>query len=181
MTIMAKVPDVSSSSFDNANKFEGVVLPSIMQSEYIDHYQIVTQDDIDELMDLQLEMDSFVYLGMQKLVLDYNYVERFSKSLKKYGTVLMFYPLFRDLGDSVRLLGEIVPDSIETIVNKKEFVGTLLETFVSELYTIWKHAFLNISKTPEFYNHSLVSDIQTIIRILDKGTNEPDESSIEFF
>ena len=146
-----------------------------------EHYENISHDDIDEMKDLLFEMDSFVFLGMQQQTIAMEYIEEFSLCLMRYGNMLMYYPLFKDVGDYVNTLGMAIRDNGARLNEKKEYMGLLFENFITTLHMIWSNAFVEESTTPTFYNNSIIADIQTVLSEFNDEVVANNDCEIDFF
>lgn len=146
-----------------------------------EHYENISRDDIDEMKDLLFEMDSFVFLGMQQQTIAMEYIEEFSLSLIRYGNMLMFYPLFKDVGDYVNTLGMAIRHNGARLNEKKEYMGLLFENFITTLHMIWSNAFVEESTTPTFYNNSIIADIQTMLSEFNDEMVSNNDCELDFF
>lgn len=146
-----------------------------------EHYDNISNDDIDEMKDLLFEMESFVFLGMQQQVIDIEYIDDFAKCLVRYGNLLLYYPLFKDVGSYVQTLGQTIRENVDHLNTKKEYIGLLLENFITTLHAIWTNAFVEYSTTPEFYNNSIIADIQTLLSEFSNEIVSNDDCDMEFF
>ncbi len=146
-----------------------------------EHYENISHDDIDEMRDLLFEMDSFVFLGMQQQTIYMEYIQEFSLSLMRYGNMLMYYPLFKDVGDYVNTLGMAIRDNGGRLNEKKEYMGLLFENFITTLHMIWSNAFVEESTTPTFYNNSIIADIQTVLSEFNDEVIANNDCELDFF
>ena len=151
------------------------------ESSLSEHYNNISQDDIDEMKDLLFEMDSFVFLGMQQQTISMEYIEEFSACLIRYGNMLLYYGLFKEVGDYVNTLGRTIRDNGNRLNEKKEYMGLLFENFITTLHMIWSNSFVEESTTPTFYNNSIIADIKTVLAEFNDEVVSNDDCELDFF
>ncbi|MFA6397070.1 MAG: response regulator [Sulfurimonas sp.] len=174
VTVLTPVPEI-------VNVYKEVQTSVEKESSLSEHYNNISQDDIDEMKDLLFEMDSFVFLGMQQQTIAMEYIEEFSACLIRYGNMLLFYGLFKEVGDYVNTLGRAIRDNGNRLNEKKEYMGLLFENFITTLHMIWSNSFVEESTTPTFYNNSIIADIKTVLAEFNDEVVSNDDCELDFF
>ena len=150
----------------------------IVIQDYDSYFEMLDQEDADELEDLLLEMESYVTVMFNDNTIDEMYLEKFADVIFRYSSVINLYPIFMELSSNMKILSANIKQNLEILKeNKNEFA----EYFESFQYTlenfkikVWGHQI----DDPTFFNNSIISDIDLINRVIENVTAEDD---IEFF
>ena len=144
-----------------------------------DFYDSLLQDDIDELNELLIELDSkiaLVFCTSGKVTLTEN--KEFSSLFKRFSRVVNSYQEFYDISRLVLELSAALEEpSVDMETNAQE-IGLLIESLLFTMKTFKKNVFDNRIKNPTFYNASLLADITLVKNLL---TNNENDNVIEFF
>ncbi len=154
-------------------------------SEVIDYCDYVFEHDIYELQDLEVEIENLaitVTMNNQKSVDDFLIL---GEKVRKYGNLLISYPIFADLGAYIFKLGNSFTDNAELLFEDKQKIlniSTLIEGFVNDLMLWRREIFENNIADPNFLNASFFSNVDTIIQYIEYDEeNDTAEDEIEFF
>lgn len=177
-------------------KYERKVDPEYVQEPIIDskipfkkvnYIDYVFEHDIYEMKDLEVEIDNLVI----KVTMDIaKSVEDFSNlgiKTKKYGSILMSYPIFEKLGGYIVKLGESFIDNAQVLFSdtqKISNISILVEGFVNDLIIWRKEIFENNIAEADFLNDSFFSNVSTIIQYIEYDENSTtisDDEGMEFF
>lgn len=156
-------------------------------SKLIDYNDYVFEHDIYEMKELEVEIDNLVInvtMNTKKSLEDFS--ELGSKT-KRYGRVLMSYPIFEKLGGSIEKLGnsfienaQVLFDDTQKVVN----ISILVEGFVNDLIIWRKEIFENNIANADFLNDSFFSNVSTIIQYIEYDENAQyanNDDGMEFF
>ncbi len=161
------------------------IKPNIHQNlnivDYKDHYESITRDDIDEMTDLLLEMDSFVFLGMLQDTIESEYILEFSQCISKFGNTLTYYPVMAEVGGYMSTLGFKIKENVERLDERRDFLGLFFEAFIVDLHSLMEEAFLKKSGIPTFYNKSIIIGVETILSELSSAPEIDIVNEVEFF
>ena len=143
------------------------------------YYDILLQDDKDELKDLSDELENFIAMMFQNESLNIEYIQKLSNIYKKYAALLNSYNEFYEIASTLNIFSNLIItlDSkfLEDVGQTGIFFESLQLTFESFRKSTWEKE----ANDPKFYNASLNNDIQLIIDYLEG--NEAQENEIEFF
>ena len=165
-----------------AVKKEKKIIPEIKIKEELpkdDYFENLISDDIDEINDLSTELGSCISTLYSNGNKDDGSVEKISLIFSKYASVLNSYPEFSEVGIHLAELSNILIDEKERILESTHGLATLLESFEHTLLNFKNKVWDEKADNPEFFNISLISDIQFINNYLTQ--DEEDDSEIDFF
>jgi YesN/AraC family two-component response regulator len=145
---------------------------------YNDYLSLITQEDVDELVELNEELDSDILLAFQHGQVDPTYVTSLSQRYNLYGNILCHYPAFNEIGSHIHFMSEALNAHQQTFIDHTSSILELLESFNFTLITFRKNVLEKESKDPTFYNPSLLSDAMMIINLLSQTEID---GNIEFF
>jgi len=140
---------------------------------------MLNYEDSDELEDLCAEMDGYVALMFKENNIDEEYIFKFSNALRKYASVLNFYPLFSELSSATLMLAEDIENYKENVKENQSEFALYFETLHLSLENFRIMIWNKEVSDPTFFNASFLSDINLIIMAL-SNTNDTDDD-IEFF
>jgi len=143
------------------------------------HFEMLDNEDSDELEDLCIEMDAYVTMMFQVNHIDEKYIFKFSNAIQKYASILNHYPLFYELCSSMQILAEDIKKHKENVKEKQQEFAAYFESlhFTLENFRIkiWK----NEVSDPTFFNASFLCDINLIVMALSNADGR--DNDIDFF
>ena len=153
----------------------------------IDYNDYVFDHDIYEFQDLEVEIDNLAIAAVT--MNNKSNAENFNilgTKIAKYGSLLITYPIFQDLGTYIFKLGNNFTENAQLLQEDNEKVSNisiLLEGFVNDLMIWRKEIFENNIEDYTFLNASFFSNVDTIIQYIeyDEANDTSDEDDIEFF
>jgi YesN/AraC family two-component response regulator len=144
------------------------------------HFEMLDNEDSDELEDLCAEMDTYVEMMFKCEDMDEKYIFNFTDAIQKYGSILNMYPLFMELVVPMRILSEEITENIDTVkqnqIQLAEYFESLHFTLENFRVKVWGKEV----DDPTFFNNSFISDINLIIMAV-SGSDSNDDGGIEFF
>ena len=143
------------------------------------YYQILLQDDVDELRDLSEELETYIMMMFQNESLNKNYIDKISRVYIKYATVLNSYSEFYDISSILHNFAELITTLDTKFLQDITQTGIYFESLQLSLETFRQNVWEKEAKNPKFYNASLKNDIQLIVDFLED--KEAQENDIEFF
>ena len=154
--------------------------------EVIDYCDYVFEHDIYELQDLETEIENMaitVTMNTQKNLNDFLFL---GEKVSRYGSLLMSYPIFKDLGNYIFKLGNSFSDNAELLFEDNERmsnISILIEGFVNDLMMWRREVFENNIADSNFLNASFFSNVDTIIQYIeyDESAEVSLDDEIEFF
>jgi YesN/AraC family two-component response regulator len=149
------------------------------ETSSIDYYKTLLQDDKDELRDLSEELDTYIMMMFQNENLHQDYIDRLSLVYRKYASVLNSYAEFYKLSNFLNDFSYIITTLEDKFLSDINQTGIYFESLQLTLETFRQNVWEKEAKDPEFYNASLINDIQLIIDFLQD--KESEENEIEFF
>jgi len=152
----------------------------------IDYCDYVFEHDIYELQDLETEIENMaitVTMNTQKNLNDFLFL---GEKVSRYGSLLMSYPIFKDLGNYIFKLGNSFSDNAELLFEDNERmsnISILIEGFVNDLMMWRREVFENNIADSNFLNASFFSNVDTIIQYIeyDESAEVSLDDEIEFF
>ncbi len=162
------------------NKVQKQNNPSETPKESNDsYYEILLQDEKDELRDLSQELDTYIMMMFQSESLNKEYINKLSNVYLKYAAVLNSYSEFNELSEIIREFTTIIRSLEDKFLQNIEQTGIYFESLQMTLETFRHDVWDKEAKDPKFYNASLKNDIQLVIDFLQD--KEAEENEIEFF
>ena len=153
----------------------------------IDYTDYVFEHDIYEMKELEVEIDNLVISVTMKTERSAEDFSQLGYKTKRYGRILMSYPIFEKLGSYIVKLGDSFIENAQVLfenAQKVEDITILIEGFVNDLIIWRKEIFKNNIADAEFLNASFFSNVSTIIHYIeyDENTGYPDNGDgMEFF
>lgn len=144
------------------------------------YFDMLNQEDSDELEDLCVEMDTYVTRMFLKDAIDEDYLIKFSLALEKYSSILNLYPIFNELAVVLRMLAVDIRNNIDTIQNKQKDLAEYFESLHMTLENFRVKIWGTDVDDPTFFNSSFMSDINLIIMAISDAENIENDM-IEFF
>ncbi|MFA6197387.1 MAG: response regulator [Sulfurimonas sp.] len=153
----------------------------------IDYTDYVFEHDIYEMKELEVEIDNLVISVTMKTGKSAEDFSQLGYKTKRYGRLLMSYPIFEKLGDYIAKLGDSFIENAQVLFDnaqKVENITILVEGFVNDLIIWRKEIFENNIADAEFLNDSFFSNVSTIIQYIEYDENADyidDGDGMEFF
>lgn len=132
------------------------------------------------------ELEDEIIFAIEKInskSFDHTIVKNLSKKLIKYGSQILTNPIYKEMGDSLIILGMAIEGENDTkdIIEKMNSVGTMIDCFMNDLI-IWRKNLLQKNPTGiHFYDKSIISNVEQICILLRNEDNENECKEIEFF
>jgi len=108
------------------------------------------------------------------------HIERVGERLKRYGYILLIYPIFNRLGTGMHQLGDIMCEDLVPTSENAVLALSCLESLVFTLHRWRAEIFSGVCAEPNMYDNSMLSDIEMIGMALQNLFEEEDDE-IEFF
>lgn len=153
----------------------------------IDYTDYVFEHDIYEMKELEVEIDNLVISVTMKTERNIEDFSELGYKTKRYGRLLMSYPIFEKLGGYVAKLGDSFIENAQELFDnaqKVENITILVEGFVNDLIIWRKEIFENNIADAEFLNASFFSNVSTIIQYIEYDEDAEyidDGDGMEFF
>lgn len=151
----------------------------------IEYYDFLIPEDLIELEEIldDLDAQALLMFTRKEQVTRENLII-LNNNFSKFSNILAHYTFFSTLSRPIFELGESLSKHSEQIMQNKEIAIPLIESliYVLEKYVInvWRHKVSN----PNYYDASIISDIQTILLLIGVEEGENDaayERLVEFF
>ena len=153
----------------------------------IDYTDYVFEHDIYEMKELEVEIDNLVISVTMKTEKSVEDFSELGSKTKRYGRLLMSYPIFETLGGYIEKLGNSFIENAQALFDDAQKVvniSILVEGFVNDLIIWRKEIFENNIANADFLNDSFFSNVSTIIQYIeyDESTQYADNGDgMEFF
>lgn len=146
------------------------------------HFEEYFLDDHKEdLVELEEELEANINLLCLNSKLEPLELQKTSKYFFRYGQILTTYPIFKELGEGLIVLSEVLSkDDLEPNESSLSMAFGCLETLIFTLKRWREEIFSAHLENPNVYDNSMLSDIKTISLALENKLEEV-ESDIEFF
>ncbi len=172
----------------DADEVEVVVQEQKTSSKKIDYSDYVFEHDIYEMKDLETEIDNLVIKVTMDSIRSRDDFAELGFKVKKYGQILISYPIFEELGSYIIKLGNSFIDHAQILIDdttKISRISILVEGFVNDLIIWRKEIFEDNIAEADFLNASFFSNVSTIIHYIEYDENatyeEEDDDGMEFF
>lgn len=142
------------------------------------YYECILEDHKHEMIELEEQIDATASLMILSRKIDLQKLYQISSYFTEYGLMLSYYHRFSLLGGEIASISEAI-DQFDPDSNPDK--GVILDFLESFLFTLkkWRVDFFEGKlKTPNDYDNSMLSDIQTIKSAL---KNEYTDGEMEFF
>jgi CheY-like chemotaxis protein len=143
---------------------------TVCEIDNSEYYISLVQEDVHELIDLISDIEDYVLLISQKTALQESDIDKLATSFQKFGSILYRYPLFWPLALTLFTLASGITGKSEIFVAKQHiiapFLANLIFTLQKYVEDVWKHR----AKNPNFYDASLINDIEMFIGIISEET-----------
>lgn len=148
----------------------------VVEDNYLDY---ILDNDLEELKDLEAEIDAISSMVSLKNSIEVEQLVTLSKLLQSYGSILLSYPVFINLGTNISDFGKELAqiDSISDDVVK--YISAYLESFVYTLIRWRKDVFDDGVPNPNMYDASMINDLNMLLNIL-KGVEEEGSGVVLF-
>lgn len=125
------------------------------------------EEHLDELPELEEELDIFSgYLCVSTTALSLHEVIRFSLRFQRYGQIMIQYSTFNTIGAKIIELMETVKTNPERVLEHQIHLSRLFESFAIGLADWRKSIFVEGTNNFHFYDKSLLSDMDSLIRLI---------------
>ena len=144
-----------------------------------DLYMIVTNEDIDELIDLEGKIDSAISMSAIDNDIDREKILLLATYLEKYSRICGRYTSFDKLSQAIMHLSFSLKSNISTM---EALFGRLIGYMDSMTIVLlsWRENLVSKKLPHSYYNLSMLSDIQMIISMIE-GTQTEEVEEIELF
>lgn len=148
------------------------------------YLEYILEHDAQELKELESDIDDLAIAIAFRRLDPVECTRSIGEKLSKYGSVLISYPVFSQLGGYIGRLGSHFLASVDAVREDPERlnrVALLIESFVNDL-VVWRtEVFENCAPDPDFLNHSFSSNVDTIINFMKDEPVADDDDGLEFF
>lgn len=144
------------------------------------YFEMLDNEDSDELKDLSEEMDTYVEMMFKSKDIDEEYIFSFTDAIQKYASILNMYPLFMELAIPMRILSEDIKKNIDTVKQNQNELAEYFESLHFTLENFRVKVWGNKVDDPTFFNNSFISDINLIIMAV-SSSDSNDNGDVEFF
>jgi hypothetical protein len=152
-------------------------------NDQTEQIKILLSESIYELKELHVDIDTSNIEIMNAISANQDYQHELHiliSNFQRYASILLLYHFFTNLSQSITTLTNVLKDDRpkDTEAVRKAFV--IMESFLFVLGK-WQVSLQELNITDiNYFDASIINDIQTIINIW-KGSASEDEDSIEFF
>jgi CheY-like chemotaxis protein len=148
-----------------------------------DFASIFLEDHVLDFAELEDIIDSRVSLMSMSGNVSIAYIHETAQAVSRYGEILTLYPLFITLGSGLKEFASNLKTIDITSCSPKNIKMALgcLETLSFTLLHWRQQLFSGTLTDPNAYDNSLLSDIKTIINLIDINKNENDFEEMELF
>ena len=150
--------------------------PKIVEDNYLDY---ILDNDLEELKDLETEVDAITSMVSLKNSIDVEQLNSLSKLLKSYGSILISYPIFINLGSNISNFAKELSEIEEIQDEVVQYISTYLESFVYTLIRWRNDVFDEGVPNPNMYDASMINDLNMLLNIL-KGVEEEGSGVVLF-
>jgi len=139
----------------------------------------VLDNDQQELTELENEIDSLTVIMILNEQVNDEKLQLLCSSIERYGQILTNYPIFAQLGSNMTTLAQTLKNKTPEELTEAKDAFVLMESFIFVLLKWKKEIFETGISDPNIYDASMISDMQTIVLMLDP--QEDDDGDMEFF
>lgn len=157
------------------------ILPET-ENLYKDYFRQLLPEDMDELRDLISDMDG-ILAGSFAASGDGNaeYINKLGEIFIRYGSVLLHYQFFSDVGISITELGKSLSAHSDHVAhNAREYV-LLIGEFCTVLQNFLREVWEQDAGNPKFFNDSIVNDANMVIGQITPSTVGQRADDLVFF
>ncbi|MEY4503986.1 MAG: hypothetical protein RL154_278 [Pseudomonadota bacterium] len=170
------------------NDFE-VILPQTthyakidFQVEHLDFYNTIAYEDVDEMIDLLSIMESTLgNIFSKKNSIDIHALQKLATSLTRFGSTLMHYNLYSDIGASIVRLSQDMPPNTALIQTNRPYINEVFYALVGVLQTFVHEVFEKHVSNPIVFNESIQNDISMIVEMIVPAKEEDNGGELFFF
>lgn len=130
------------------------------------YFETLIVEDREELVDLSLEIDSYISRMFQNNNLNSEFTEMLSSAYSKYASILNSYPVFYEVGIRLTHFAKLINESGEQIQKKQEGCALLLESLHFTMDNFRVNVWHKNNDNPTFYHASLINDMEHIENFL---------------
>ena len=151
--------------------------------ENIEYYSLLLHEDIDELIELVVEIENYVFLSFQNNSVVEAYIQSLSDRFQKFGSILYRYPMFTNLAGSLFNLALKFNEHKDRFIEQQKFILPFLENLIFVLDKYVQDVWEKSTNNPHFYDASIINDIETFLSIIGVSNDieQNTEDVLEFF
>jgi len=151
--------------------------------ENIEYYSLLLNEDIDELIELVVEIENYVFLSFQNNSVVEAYIQSLSDRFQKFGSILYRYPMFTNLAGSLFNLALKFNEHKDRFIEQQKFILPFLENLIFVLDKYVQDVWEKSTNNPHFYDASIINDIETFLSIIGavNSLEQNTEDVLEFF
>lgn len=155
----------------------------LKNSEYQEYHSSLSSEDIYELNDLIEEIEHFVFMTIQNDSINAKYIDKLNSSFRKFGNITYRYPIFGELSTCLFKLSSGIEARQQDFIQKQDFIMPFLENLVYVLQKYVQDVWLKPAVNPNFYDASIMNDINTFLVFLGDDTTDTQQADdlLEFF
>lgn len=140
----------------------------------------VLENDVEELREREGEIDSLAVLFSMNSQVPRDQVIRLASHFLRYGAILSNYPVFEHLGKELETLGKTLEEKYPFPEGMEKDIFSLMESFVYVLGRWRSDLFDKGVEDPHAYDASMISDMHTMVLLMDPPEDSGDEDDIFF-
>ena len=168
---------------DLVDKTVSKIKTNLPLEENIEYYSLLMKEDIDELIELVVEIENYVFLSFQNNSVVEAYIESLSSRFQKFGSILYRYPMFSNLAGSLFSLALRFNENRDRFIEQQKLILPFLENLIFVLDKYVQDVWEKSTNNPHFYDASIINDIETFLSIIGGGNDlqQNTEDVLEFF
>jgi YesN/AraC family two-component response regulator len=149
----------------------------------MEYHHTLSDEDIYELVDLTEEIEHSVFSSIQNNHINPQQLDKLSAGFRKFGNIIYRYPIFGMLAASLFTLSKVIEEKQDRFIEKQAYAMPFMENLVCVLQKYVKDIWVNVAPNPNFYDASMINDIETFLMLLDDApaTTGDMEDCLELF